>query len=169
MTTTTLHSCPCGSEQSLENCCLPLIQGKKKAQTAEDLLRSRYTAFTRGDVDYILQTHHGKTAKDVKREEIEDWSKSSEWLGLKIVQKEAGLEKDETGTIVFCAGYKADNKVQEHWEQSFFEKENGVWKFLDARGVQVGPYRRTEPKVGRNDPCACGSGKKSKKCCGQAA
>jgi hypothetical protein len=28
------------------------------------------------------------------------------------------------------------------------------------------PYRRTEPKVGRNEPCPCGSGKKFKKCCG---
>jgi SEC-C motif-containing protein len=119
-------------------------------------------------VDYILDTHHSKTAKDVKRGEIEEWSKGSEWLGLKIVQKEAGEAKDEQGTIVFCAGYKADGKVQEHWEQSFFEKDGGAWKFLDARGVQVGPYRRTEAKIGRNDPCPCGSGKKNKKCCAAA-
>jgi SEC-C motif-containing protein len=157
--------CPCGSELTPQNCCLPLIQGKKKPVTAEQLLRSRYTAFTRGDVDYILNTHHSKTRSDVKREEIEDWSKSSEWLGLKIVQKEGGEEKDNQGSIVFCAGYRADGKVNEHWEQSLFEKEEGEWRFLDARGVQVGPYRRTEPKIGRNDPCPCGSGKKNKKCC----
>jgi SEC-C motif-containing protein len=160
-----MTQCPCGSELQLETCCLPLIQGKKKAATAEELLRSRYTAFTRGDVDYILGTHHSKTVQDVKREEIEEWSKDSEWLGLKVVQKEAGEVNDDKGTIVFCAGYKADGKVNEHWEQSFFEKENGTWKFFDARGVQVGPYRRTEPKVGRNDVCPCGSGKKYKKCC----
>jgi SEC-C motif-containing protein len=164
--------CSCGSQAELQNCCLPFIEGKKKAVTAEDLLRSRYTAFTRGDVDYILQTHHSKTRSEVKREEIEEWSKSSEWLGLKIVQKEAGEAKDETGTIVFCAAYrtadpdkKAPGKLEEHWEQSLFEKENGEWRFLDARGVQVGPYRREAPKVGRNDPCPCGSGKKHKKCC----
>ncbi|WP_235207618.1 SEC-C metal-binding domain-containing protein [Geobacillus sp. FSL W8-0032] len=29
------------------------------------------------------------------------------------------------------------------------------------------PYRREEPKIGRNDPCPCGSGKKYKKCCGK--
>ena len=50
-------------------------------------------------------------------------------------------------------------------EKSFFEKENGEWRFIDAQGVQLGTYRRTEPKAGRNDPCACGSGKKFKKCC----
>lgn len=159
--------CPCGSESTVETCCLPYIRGKKKPDTAEQLLRSRYTAFTLGEIDYILNTHHSKTRHEVKREEIEDWSKQSEWLGLKIVQKEAGEANDGTGSIVFCAGYQAEGKVNEHWEQSLFEKENGEWRFLDARGVQVGPYRRTEPKIGRNDSCGCGSGKKFKKCCGK--
>jgi preprotein translocase subunit SecA len=33
---------------------------------------------------------------------------------------------------------------------------------------KVETYRRAEPRVGRNDPCPCGSGKKYKKCCGRA-
>lgn len=165
-TVTTENLCPCGSGAALLSCCLPLIQGKKKAATAEELLRSRYTAFTRGDVDFILETHHSRTRDDVKREEIEDWSKTSEWKSLKVVQKEAGLPNDTQGTIVFCAQYAAEGKTHDHWEQSFFEKENGEWRFLDAKGIQVGPYRRPEPKVGRNDACPCGSGKKFKKCCG---
>jgi len=165
--------CPCRAltpenALSLENCCLPLIQGKAKAKTAEDLLRARYTAFTRGDVDYILDSHHSKTVGDVKREEIEDWSKNSKWLGLKVVQSEAGTTADDQGTIIFCAQYEADGKQNDHWEQSFFEKEKGEWRFLDARGIQTGPFRRQEPKVGRNDPCSCGSGKKFKKCHGAA-
>jgi SEC-C motif domain protein len=162
----TSSSCPCGSEAELASCCLPLIQGKRQAATAEDLLRSRYTAFTRGDVDYIVQTHHSKTRAEIKREEIEDWSKNSEWLGLKIVQKEAGTAADQEGKIVFLAQFKADGKVNDHWEQSLFEKEDGQWRFVDAHGVKAGPIVRTEPKIGRNDPCGCGSGKKSKKCCG---
>jgi SEC-C motif-containing protein len=167
-------NCPCGSDSALAACCLPLIQGKKKASTAEELLRSRYTAFTRGDVDYILATHHSSTQADVKREEIEDWSKHSEWHGLQIVQSEAGKAEDDKGTIAFCAKHKplgkgsnpADVKVEDHWEQAMFEKENGQWKFLDARGINVGTYKREEPKIGRNDPCPCESGKKYKKCCG---
>jgi SEC-C motif domain protein len=168
MSVTNESHCPCGSEQFLEKCCLPLIQGKQKPETAEALLRSRYTAFTRGDVDYVLSTYHSKTRKDVKREEIEEWSKNSEWLGLQVVQVEHGAKSETEGTIVFSAKYKdkSDGKVHEHWEKSFFEKENGDWRFLDAHGIQVGTYRRAEPKVGRNDPCACGSGKKYKKCCG---
>lgn len=157
--------CSCGSGVELNACCLPLIEGKRAASTAEELLRSRYTAFTRGSIDYILETHHSKTRHEVKREEIEEWSKNSKWLGLKIVQKEAGQPKDEKGTLIFCALYAVEGKQEEHWEQSFFEKENGAWRFLDAKGVHTGPYQRIEPKIGRNDPCTCGSGKKYKKCC----
>lgn len=166
---TTDNACPCGSEQPLAQCCLPFIQGKATPKTAEALLRSRYTAFTRGEVDYILSTHHSKTKDDVKREEIESWSKGSEWLGLKILQKLQGEEADERGEIAFHAKYKADGKVQDHYEHSLFEKEEGKWKFVDAQGLKSGTFRRTEPKVGRNDPCSCGSGKKYKKCHGQAA
>ncbi len=152
----------------LTDCCLPLIQQSKLADTAETLLRARYTAFTQGEVDFILSTHHSRTLKDTSREEVEEWSKGSEWLGLKIVQIDAGQKKDEKGTILFSAKYSAEGKTHEHWEKSFFEKEKGQWKFLDAQGIQIGTLRRTEPKIGRNAPCSCGSGKKYKKCCSAA-
>jgi SEC-C motif-containing protein len=87
-------------------------------------------------------------------------------MGLKIFQTEAGKEEDDKGTLIFGAYYTQNDKNEEHIEKSFFEKENGQWKFLDAQGVQTGTYRRSEPKTGRNDPCPCGSGKKHKKCCG---
>jgi SEC-C motif-containing protein len=145
-----------------------------KFATAEDLLKARYEAFTRGkpeDVDFILKSHHSRTVKDVKRDEIEDWALNSEWLGMEVIRKEKGEATDNDGTIVFCAKYKAKGaeKIQEHWEQSLFEKENGEWRFVDARGVHIGTYKRAEPKVGRNDACPCNSGKKFKKCCGVAA
>jgi len=161
------NTCPCGSEIELKTCCLPLIQGTKRPETAEDLLRARYTAFTRNDVDFILSSHHSRTRDEVTREEIEDWAKNSVWLGLKVVQLEAGKKEDTQGTIVFAAHYKEGEKTQEHWEKSFFEKEDGTWKFLDAQGVHTGTYQRAEPKTGRNDPCNCNSGKKFKKCCGK--
>jgi SEC-C motif domain protein len=165
------NMCPCGSEIDLVNCCLPILEGKKQASTAEELLRARYTAFTRGAIDFIIGTHHSKTQHEIKREEIEEWSKNSDWIGLKIVQSEAGKATDEKGVIIFGAQYRdrADGKTHDHWERSEFEKENGQWKFFDAQGLKAGPFRRTEPKIGRNDPCKCGSGKKYKKCCGASA
>ena len=161
-----MNACPCGSERKLDECCLPIIRGKRKATTAEELLRARYTAFTLGEVDFILGSHHSRTVKDVKREEISEWSKNSEWLGLKILESAGGAATDDKATLVFQAQYKVKDKdkEEEHFEKSFFEKENGEWKFLDAHGLHQGPYVRAEPKLGRNDPCPCGSGKKYKKC-----
>ena len=164
---TPAQACPCGSSQTASNCCMPIIEGKRKPATATDLLRARYSAFALGRVDFVLETHHSRTRHEVKREEIEDWSKGSEWLGLSVHETEAGGENDEKGTIVFCAEYKADGKIVKHWEQSLFEKENGAWRFVDARGVKNEPIRRDGPKAGRNDPCPCGSGQKYKKCCGK--
>ncbi len=162
------NACPCCSGAPLDACCLPILKGKRKAETAEQLLRARYTAFTRVETDYILATHHSRTRGDIKREEVEDWAKNSEWLGLEVQKMAGGQATDTEGQIIFLAKYRADGKEQEHWEHSFFEKENGEWRFLDAQGLQQGPIRRNEPKVGRNDPCTCGSGKKFKKCHGAA-
>jgi SEC-C motif domain protein len=161
------QACPCGTGVAASDCCSPVLQGRKQPGTAEELLRARYTAFTQGNVDFIIQSHHGRTREEINRQEVEEWSKGSEWLGLRIYEKEAGQAGDTQGTVTFCAQYRTrDGKSHDHWEQALFEKEDGQWRFLDARGVKLAPFKRNEPKVGRNDPCSCGSGKKSKKCCG---
>jgi SEC-C motif-containing protein len=90
-------------------------------------------------------------------------------LGLTIHKKEKGEATDSAGIIEFHVRYQAKDKKKptDHYERSLFEKEQGEWKFVDAEGAESGtPIRRTEPKIGRNDPCSCGSGKKYKKCCG---
>jgi SEC-C motif domain protein len=158
------QTCACGSGQTLAQCCLPFIQGKKKAQTAEQLLRARYTAFTTGDIDFIMETHHSETLEQVKKKEIEEWSKNSKWLGFEVLEHEAGAAKDEQGTVSFHCRYESDGKEHDHYELSLFQKEKGDWKFVDARNLKPEPYRRETPKVGRNDACPCGSGKKYKKC-----
>lgn len=158
-------TCPCTSKLAFKDCCQPFLTGKAQPSTTEQLLRARYTAFATGKVDYIIQTHHSKTRGELKRDEIESWSKGSEWKGLEIVQKEAGEAGDSEGTIIFHAFYTAEGKDHDHFEKSFFEREDGQWRFVDAQGVHTGPIRREGPKIGRNDPCACGSGKKFKKCC----
>lgn len=169
----TQELCPCQSTLSYGQCCEPLLTGKQKPKTAEQLLRARFSAFATANIDYILATHHQKTSDSLDRDEITNWAKGSAWHGIQVVQKEAGEEKDTQGTIIFCAKYaeltgEKKGEIQEHWEKSFFEREpaspSGEWKFLDAQGVHVGTYKRTEPKTGRNDPCPCGSGKKFKKC-----
>ena len=164
--------CPCGALEETKltygECCGRLHAGIEKPKTAEELLRSRYSAFVTGDIDYVIRTTHSKMVSEIKRDEIETWSKNSTWHGLRVMQKEGGELNDEKGSIIFEARYELEGKKNEHFEKSFFEKENGVWKFFDAQGVHMGTYVREAPKTGRNDPCTCGSGKKFKKCCGGA-
>lgn len=156
--------CPCASEKDYQDCCGPMHKGERSAATAEELLRSRYSAFVKGEIDYIFATHHKSTADELDRGETEEWSKESEWKGLRILEVEAGGEDDQEGRIEFEVQYNLKGKDNKHHELSLFKKEEGKWFFVD--GSQVGgTIVRQSPKVGRNDPCPCGSGKKFKKCC----
>lgn len=133
--------------------------------TAEALMRSRYSAYATGKVDYILETHNPDDRDDLSREEVENWSKNSDWQGLEILQCSKGTEKDAKGTVEFKAHFMQDRARYTHHEVALFEKKNDRWYFVDGQ-VQNQPQVREAPKVGRNDPCPCGSGKKYKKCCG---
>jgi SEC-C motif-containing protein len=129
-------------------------------------MRSRYTAFAVREMDYIYNTHHESTRKDLDMDGVKSWALNSEWLGLEILGTEKGTEKDSEGKVEFKCKFNFNGNEQTHHELSTFSKENGQWYFVD--GVQKNnTVRRSAPKVGRNDPCPCGSGKKAKKCCHQ--
>ena len=160
------ESCPCGSGRVYSDCCGPLIEGKAAAQTAEALMRARYTAHANGAVDYIVETTHPAKRAGVNREQVSQWSKSSQWLGLEVLATEAGGNGDEAGTVEFSARYRQKGKTYDHREIAEFAKQDGTWYFVDGRPPKTEQFIRQGPKIGRNDPCPCGSGKKYKKCCG---
>lgn len=157
--------CPCGSEKSYSDCCQPLIQGSQKAETAEELMRARYTAHVKTEVDFIYDSTHPKKRGGVDRKQVEAWSKKSEWLGLKIHAAEAGGAEDKAGTVEFTARYREKEKLVEHREIAEFVRRDGIWYFMDGKPPKPVQSIRQGPKIGRNDPCPCGSGKKYKKCC----
>jgi len=160
-----MTSCPCGSGQPLENCCQPYIDGKP-APTAEALMRSRYTAHTLIKGQYLKDTLSTEQQADFNVAEFEESAANTNWIGLEIRKTEKGGEKDETGSVEFVARYKEPGAgAVVHHELSFFKREDGRWVFADCQMNPKGEQRRVE-KVGRNDPCPCGSGKKFKKCCG---
>ena len=161
-----MAGCPCGSGKSFPKCCKPYIDGSTPAPTAEALMRSRYTAYAKGAVDFIMETHHPDTRDEISRDATEEWASGSEWMGLEIINCVSGGENDNEGSVEFSARYRgSDRAIVNHHEISSFEKSGGRWYFKDARMVN-NPQKRDSPKVGRNDPCPCGSGKKYKKCCG---
>jgi SEC-C motif-containing protein len=136
-------------------------------------MRARYVAFTTANVDYIEKTTDPSARETFDRAQTLQWAKNSDWLGLQIVATELGGEKDTTGMVEFIATYVYRDKdggegtKQEHHERSEFKKRNGQWFFLDGKLVQE-PFIAGQ-RIGRNDPCSCGSGKKYKKCCGTQA
>jgi SEC-C motif domain protein len=162
------EKCPCCSDKEFESCCGPLLEGAREAATAEELLRSRYTAFTRSDVAYIRRTRHPRSATDFDEGTVRGWAEGSRWHGLEIVKIEGGAEGDEKGAIDFVATFtdKESGGRKEHKEHALFLKEGELWLFVDGDYVLPEPFVRPAPKIGRNDPCPCGSGKKHKKCCG---
>ncbi len=165
-----MSDCPCCSGQEYADCCEPFISGTAAAETAEQLLRSRYSAHAVGAVDYIIATNHADTRDSIDRDATEKWAAESTWIGLDIKQVSGGSSKDTQAQIEFVATYRdGRDRTQKHHELALFEQTDGAWFFKDAAAPKQEQVRREGEKIGRNDPCSCGSEKKYKKCCGKAA
>lgn len=161
-----MEKCPCGAKQSYESCCGRIIEKGEVAKTAEELMRSRYTAFALNKMNHIRDTHDPSQRENLDMEGNQAWSAQAEWKGLEIQSTEKGGEDDDTGTVEFVARYDMEGEPQEHHELSQFRKVKGRWYFIDGKNLRLQTFQREQPKLGRNDPCHCGSGKKFKKCCG---
>ncbi len=160
-------TCPCGTMNAYAECCGRFIDGDEIAPTAETLMRSRYTAYTMVRVDYITDTHDPKSRENHDPDQAKKWAEESEWLGLEILSTDAGGTDDERGTVEFMACFRQDGHDHEHRERGDFVKRDGRWYFADGKVLGPKTIRSEGPKIGRNDPCPCGSGKKYKKCCGR--
>lgn len=157
--------CACGSGMPFAECCAPYLSGQKNAPTAEALMRSRYTAYTRNDLDYIARTWHSATRPVLNKDESDNHAEKMQWLGLEIIATEAGMAHDAEGMVEFIAHYQAQGVTGKMHEVSRFRREGGAWRYLDGKVDSRDADTRNMPRVGRNDPCPCGSGKKYKKCC----
>ena len=157
--------CPCRqmSEEKLnyENCCAPYHKGESYPDTPEKLMRARYSAYVKDKIQFVADTQVDN--KDFSIKEAQTWARGSKWRGLEI-----GTANDDQ--VEFTAYYQdiQTGKELSHQELSQFKKVKDKWMFQEGNIVtpEVGTIRNQGPKIGRNDPCSCGSGKKFKKCCG---
>lgn len=163
------EECPCKSGRVFGECCLPVISGKAKAKTAEELMRARYTSYVTGDVGFLKASAVPAIQEQFDEEASKAWSASAQWHGLEIISTEKGGPRNKTGVVEFRALYTANGEFCNHHEVSTFVKDDDGWKFEDGELVAEKPIVREQPKTGRNDACPCGSGKKYKKCCGRGA
>jgi SEC-C motif-containing protein len=128
-------------------------------------MRSRYSAYVKGEVDHIMRSCVKKDGHDIDEDATRRWSEKSRWLGLKILGTSKGTPTDDEGSVDFIATYEMNGLRDEHHEISRFVKKQGQWLY-DSGEFIPSTIVRGSPKIGRNDPCPCGSGKKYKKCCG---
>lgn len=127
-------------------------------------MRSRYVAHTLNDQDYLMQTLAPESRDD---EDVPEEGQTSDlkWQGLEIRATDKGAAGDKTGAVEYVAKYKSGDQTGIHHERSTFRQEEGRWYCVGGE-INPKPEQRKVEKVGRNEPCPCGSGKKFKKCCG---
>ena len=155
-----MSRCHCDQGASYEECCEPIITGKTIASTAEQVMRARYSAYITSEIDFLHDSLHPDSRDDFDFDSTKQWAETSTWKGLQILATKAGQKNDKVGSVDFIATYEdADNAEHRHSERSQFKCVDGQWYFCDGQTI-------VPDKVGRNDPCTCGSGKKYKKCCG---
>jgi len=130
-------TCTCGSGDPESGCCGLALHGVP-APTALALMRSRYTAFVRGAIDYLIDTHDPATRGSVDRAAIAKWSRETTWQGLEIVATERGTEDDDTGVVEFIARGITRGVPFAQRERSRFRRIDGVWYYVD------GDVRRAE-------------------------
>src|SRR3954468_12708379 len=97
-----MEPCPCGSGMPEAACCGRYHRGER-APTAVALMRSRYTAYVRGEIDYLVATHDASTRGSLDVAAAATWSRNTQWQGLEIVDTEAGGEREVAGVVEFIA------------------------------------------------------------------
>lgn len=124
--------CPCGSGRAEASCCGPFLAGAA-APTAVALMRSRYTAYVRGAIDYLLATHDRSTRGSVDPKALTRWARQTMWLGLEIVATRAGRKGDREGEVEFIARGSALGRPFEQRERSRFRKgDDNRWYYVDG-------------------------------------
>lgn len=126
--------CPCMSKAPYQECCEPFHQGTKKAQTAEQLMRSRYTAYHLALVEYLIKTTHPDKLGPNYRSQLEKSKHDTSWKGLKIISTSMGGNLDKIGKVRFIANYEMNGKEDSMEEHSRFKRYKGDWVYFDEKG-----------------------------------
>jgi SEC-C motif domain protein len=149
--------CYCGSQRAFCDCCAPYIQGLKTAPSAEALMRSRYSAYASGAMDYILNTYAKAQRSTLSLQDLQN--NNTHWCKLDVLKAK---EQGEKAQVEFCAYSQEENNYFLLHELSEFCQENKQWRYVQGHiYADSGAYLQK-----RNDLCLCNSGLKFKKCCG---
>lgn len=158
-----MSDCPCGSRVEYSMCCEPYVLGIKLPQSPEALMRSRYTAYSMANIDYIKNTMRGKAAIGFNEQGSKKWATRVSWINLCVHR--AFIETPSKGFVEFTAMFVDGERLQSMHELSEFEYEDGRWFYVD--GTHLAAEKTSlGVRVVRNTMCPCGSQKKFKNCHG---
>jgi len=124
-------ACPCGRQDakgrlvSFHGCCEPYLRGAAQAPHAQALMRSRYSAFVRGDVAYLLATWHTST-----RPTALELDRSARWLGLEV--RGHWRTGDDRAEVEFVARHRVGGRAVRQHEMSRFVREGARWYYVDG-------------------------------------
>ena len=124
--------CPCTSGKTYDRCCGPFLEGTQSPATAEQLMRSRFSAYALGKVDYLIATRCAAKRSEENRDEMLRYCKAVRCVGLKITAKEKGGPEDAEGIVTFHASLQANGRRSLHIETSTFAREEGKWVYVDG-------------------------------------
>jgi SEC-C motif-containing protein len=126
-----LPQCPCGAPLAYDACCGRYIEHPEvAAPSAEALMRSRYSAYTRQNVEYLMATWHPDCCPD--RLDLSEGDPQVKWLGLEVIRCSAGLPGDQEGVVEFLARYKVGGRAERLHEISRFVCVDGRWLYRDG-------------------------------------
>ena len=125
-----VNACPCGrtgpqGQLAYEACCGLAHAGERPAPDAETLMRSRYSAFVRGDVPYLLTTWHAS-----HRPATLELEAGAKWLGLEI--RRHRMTGEHSAEVEFVARFRVGGRAVRQHENSRFVREDGRWYYLDG-------------------------------------
>lgn len=152
-----MTDCPCGSQRNYTGCCGMYLDSTHVPISPEALMRSRYTAYSLANIEYIKKTMRGKPLCGFDEVEAMRWAKRVVWIGLRVIN--TSFKCEDIGYVEFIAQFMEGEQIRTIHETSEFHCEQGAWFYID--GVQQPTNNIT---VSRNMPCPCGSQKKYKNC-----
>ena len=125
-----MPNCPCGLNKTLEKCCGRYLSGKELAPTPEALMRSRYTAYTLSDMNYIASTMKEPASNNFDFDESIDWCQHTTWRGLDVRH---AAQSNNTGTVEFIAHFTYNRHEDSLHEISEFRLDDGKWYYIDGK------------------------------------
>lgn len=163
--------CPCCSGRSYGECCAPCLEDGVWPVQPEALMRARYTAYATGRYAFLEESTLPEMRQpEQSAEKLAEAAEGVEWLRLDVLNAGAAerFGGRECQTVDYLVYYRYGESTIQHGEHAFFAKDDdGRLYYAGGEELRRTPIQREAPKVGRNDPCPCGSGKKYKKCCGK--